>query len=89
MHVHAHLSAGVGVGGGAGLLGVVGDGCSCFSMVSFTSSCWQEDNVTLAGKAGRGGGTNDQKHRPEPEVTNLDEPESYLIDKNPSDRHTY
>lgn len=28
-----HLAA-----GGAGLLGVVGDGCSCFSMVSFTNS---------------------------------------------------
>lgn len=33
-----HLSAVV-VAGGAGLLGVVGDGCSCFSMVSFTNSC--------------------------------------------------
>lgn len=35
--LHTHLSAVV--AGGAGLLGVVGDGCSCFSMVSFTSSC--------------------------------------------------
>lgn len=35
----SHLS--VVVAGSAGLLGVVGDGCSCFSMVSFTSSCSQ------------------------------------------------
>lgn len=33
-----HLSAVV-VAGGAGLFGVVGDGCSCFSMVNLTSSC--------------------------------------------------
>lgn len=36
--LYTHLSAVV-VAGGAGLLGVVGDGCSCFSMVSFTNSC--------------------------------------------------
>lgn len=36
----AYLSAVV--TGGAGLFGVVGDGCSCFSIVSFTSSCWQK-----------------------------------------------
>lgn len=35
---HTHLSAGA-EAGGAGLLGVVGDGCSCFSMVNLTSSC--------------------------------------------------
>lgn len=29
------------VTGGAGLLGDVGDGCSCFSIVSFTSSCYK------------------------------------------------
>lgn len=29
------------VRGGAGLLGDVGDGCSCFSIVSFTSSCYK------------------------------------------------
>lgn len=39
-----HLSAVV-VAGGAGLLGVVGDGCSCFSMVSFTNSCSQKDTT--------------------------------------------
>lgn len=35
---YTHPSAGAETGG-AGLLGVVGDGCSCFSMVNLTSSC--------------------------------------------------
>lgn len=35
---YTNLSAGA-EAGGAGLLGVVGDGCSCFSMVNLTSSC--------------------------------------------------
>lgn len=40
--LRTHLSAGVAAG--VGLLGVVGDGCSCFSMVSFTNSCLQTCN---------------------------------------------
>lgn len=39
-----HPSAGTETGG-AGLLGVVGDGCSCFSMVNLTSSCLQNNSV--------------------------------------------
>lgn len=46
---YTHLSAGA-EAGGAGLLGVVGDGCSCFSMVNLTSSCSKTistDNVRI------------------------------------------
>lgn len=46
---YTHLSAGA-AAGGAGLLGVVGDGCSCFSMVNLTSSCSKNistDNVRI------------------------------------------